>query len=363
MSGGTFLAWKHYRRSSPKSHSPTGPLFPISILKPVKDLDEGGEENLRSFFHLDYSEFEIIFSVADHEDPARPVIENLLREYPHVKARLIVGDIPLGPNPKVNNLIRGFERARYDWILISDSNVRVSPDYLASLAKQVKPETGLVTSSVVGSGMKNIGAHLESTFLNSFLTRWMVFSHRLARPLVLGKSMLFRRSVAERFGGIKILSPFLAEDYMAGEAMRALGYEVTLSLHPVDQYLGNYPLRQFWKRHVRWGRIRKSQAPLVFLIEPWTGALGSGLLGARALSQLLPLSFIDALVLHLLFWLLCDLIIFKCVKTTIHWKTSLAWLAREILSLPLWFHTLMGNLVEWRGKKLKLQSGGILGPI
>lgn len=346
---------------------------PVSILKPVKGFEPELTENLTSFFKLDYPCFELIFSIADEADPARLVIEHLMRQHPDVPSTLIIGDVQVGPNPKVNNLIRGYDRARYDWVLISDSNVRVRPEYLLKKTDVFTEDVGVVTAVVSGIEPQTVGGALESVFLNTFYARWMFLASHFGRDCVVGKSMLFRKSTADRFGGFRQLGRFLAEDFMAGEAMRMLGLKIVTMHEPIQQPLASYRLSDFWRRHVRWGRIRKAQAPLAVFFEPWLGLIPSGILGAFALHELFSVSALLTLSGHTLFWLANDMVMLGTlgllsaktgtrggsrVRRAVH--MFLAWQVREILALPLWLHVFSGNKVSWRGTQLRVKSGGLL---
>ncbi|MES2963149.1 MAG: ceramide glucosyltransferase, partial [Bdellovibrionota bacterium] len=282
---------------------------PISILKPLKGTDPGLRENLRSFFEIEYPSFELVFSIADPADPAREIIVEMQRLFPEVRSHLVVGSVEVGANPKVNNLIKSFDLAQHDWVLISDSNVRVNPDYLKRLALQFDENVGVLTAVVRGSHADTFGGRLEATFLNTFYARWMYLAFAFDEPIVLGKSMLLQRSVARRFGGFKTLARYLAEDYMAGEAMQKLGFRIELLDDPVSQPLSGYRFDDFWKRHVRWGRIRKSQAPILFLFEPLLTSIPSGLIGAATLAPWLDLSALGFFALHLFIWYSADQII------------------------------------------------------
>lgn len=333
-------------------------LVPVSILKPLKGADNGLERNLEDFFRLDYPDYELIFSVASPRDPALPVVSRLIRRYPGIRARVIVGDVNIGPNPKVNNLIRSYDRARHDWILISDSNVRVKPDYLKRLVAHVDNDVGIVTSVVAGTRAQGIGGRLEAAYLNTFYSRGMHIAGMFGRGVVVGKSMLFRRSVADRFGGIRALAKYLAEDYMAGVGMIRLGLKVATASDPIDQYIGRYSFGEFWSRHLRWGRIRKTQAPLPFFIEPWLGSILSGALGAWAAGCLYRVPAEAFLAGHALIWASCDLLLLRRFSGRLTLRCLAGWALREAVSLALWLHIACGNTVNWRGQKLKLRTGG-----
>lgn len=335
-------------------------LEPVSILKPVKGIDEGLEENLETFFRLDYPRYELLFSVADSIDPAIPVIERLISKHTKLRARLYIGEIRAGPNPKVNNLIRSYGEARHDWILISDSNVRAEPGYLRAMVEPFDESVGVVTALVSGRGAASAGAWLESVFLNTFYARWMLLAQWSGCPIVIGKSMLFRRSEAQRFGGISMLSSYLAEDYVTGQAMRFLGRRIVLMREPVMQHIGRYGLEAFWSRHLRWGRIRKAQAPLAFAFEPLLSFWFSGLLGAWAGSHAFGASLSTWLAAHLVFWFSCDLGMMTAMGMRPSWRSSVAWIVRECLYFPLWLHIAMGSTVNWRGTRLTLARGGTI---
>ena len=356
---GTFWTLKHSKTPIRPVHRRNLP--PVTILKPLKGIDRGLYENLRSFFELDYPHFELVFSIADGDDPARFVVNRLLMEYPHVQARLEVGEVPVGTNPKVNNMMKGYDSARYDLILISDSNVRVQPDYLTRMTPQVTPNTGVITAVVVGRSPEKLGGWLEATFLNTFLARAMVVAPKFGRPCVVGKSMLFRRSQMERFGGMRALSRFLAEDFMAGEIMRKMGLEVKVMVDPVGQHIDQYTFRTFWQRHVRWGRIRKSQSPTVFLGELFFTSVVSGLLGAWAFNQLFGIDPTLFLALHFCFWLICDLCLLRVFSHEyMPLRQLAAWTIRELLAVPLWLHSALGNKVKWKNRKIRIRPGGII---
>jgi ceramide glucosyltransferase len=351
---GTWLAWRKIERASRKS--PEERFQGISVLKPLKGVDPGLEKNLESFFQIRYPLFELIFSVADANDPAATHVRHLQAKYPFVRSRLLVGAEAVGLNPKVNNLTRSYREAVFDLLLISDSNIRVAPDYLQKKLSPMREDVGVVTATVAGIEPSGFGGWLETIYLNTFYARGMSLAFASGNPCVIGKSMLFRRSVAERFGGIRALGGYLAEDYALGEEMRMLGLKVVLMDDAISQYVGKYSLRSFWDRHVRWGRIRKAHAPWAFLAEPlFTPIISSGV-AAAALSKWL--AFPQALLLNLFIWMTCDLFLMRKFSGRRYLWAPLAWITRELLSLPLWLTIAAGNSVQWRGSTLFLAYGG-----
>src|SRR3989344_3043795 len=146
---GTLLTLRRFRTPPPHLRRDFA-RYPVTILKPLKGVDPALEANLESFFLLDYPEYEIFFSVADPNDPALKVVRRVLRRHPDVKARVLVGAVELGLNPKVNNMVLSYDRASHDLILISDSNVRVKPDYLTRVVAHMDRDVGIVTAVVAG---------------------------------------------------------------------------------------------------------------------------------------------------------------------------------------------------------------------
>ena len=170
--------------------------------------------------------------------------------------------------------------------------------------------------------------------------------------------MLFRRSTAARFGGLRTLAPFLAEDYMAGESMQKLGLKVKTAILPVAQIIGKQTCTHFWKRHLRWGRLRKAHAPLAFYAEPLSHSLFLTALGSFAVRN--SLFFCLASILT---WLIADLIQFKKLsrcKAQVIVVFPFFWILREFLAIPLWIQTASSNEVDWRGNRLRLAQGGLL---
>jgi ceramide glucosyltransferase len=368
---GTLTLFKQLRRS-PRQRWFANQFVPtpVSILKPLKGADPSLTENLRSFFLLDSAApFELLFSVESKKDPAYPIVKELMDTYSRVDARIFFSNetaddfAHIGMNPKLKNIARSYDEAKYDVVLISDSNVRVNPDELDHLTFKLDSDTGLVTSIVAGTRFKGIGGFLEAVFLNTFYARFMALSNEYAKPCVVGKSMLFRRSTAKRFGGLKILSQFLAEDFMAGESMSKLGLKVKTAVQPVNQIIGKHSFQDFWKRHIRWGRIRKAHAPLAFCFEPFSNSFVVCTLGSIGIHHFFGTPLWMTTTLSLTLWGGLDWIQFATLSQTSFSKNLLfpfIWIIREALALPLWIQILSGNGVDWRGNRLNLARGGLL---
>lgn len=324
----------------------------ITVVKPLKGMDPGLRENLKSFFMLDYPQFELLFCVSDAQEPASLLVKKLQLEFPHVKSRLLVGEVPIGKNPKVNNMVRAFKVAQFDRTVISDSNVRCEPHYLQKMVSYLDADVGMVTSTIRGICPEGFWAQVEGANLNTYLARGMVLASRFGKACVMGKSMLFRRSTLQRFGGLSVLGKYLAEDYMAGQAIQKLGLKVVLASEPVSQILGSYDLDKYWQRHLRWGRIRKMQELLAFLLEPFLFAPVASLLAFLWGGPVMAAA-------TFLFWWFCDFGVARSLGVPFRVLEPLGWGMYQILALPIWWIALLGSTCIWRGQRLEIQPGGL----
>jgi ceramide glucosyltransferase len=236
---------------------------PVTILRPACGIENHIEETLASAFAIDYPDFEIVFCVADENDPVIPLIRRLMAAHADVPSRLLTGDDPISINPKLNNLVKGWREARHDWIIMADSNVLIPPNYIDELLARWTSEVGLVCSPPVGIRPEGIGAELECAFLNTHQARWQLTADAFAMGFAQGKTMLWRRADLDRAGGIAALASEPAEDAASTKIVKSTGHRVRLVRNPYPQPLGHRPLADIWKRQLRWARLRRATfAPL-----------------------------------------------------------------------------------------------------
>ncbi|MBC7477651.1 MAG: glycosyltransferase, partial [Pseudorhodobacter sp.] len=200
----------------------------ISVVRPVCGLEHQLEQTLTSTFQVDYPTYEILFCIGAPTDAAIPLVQRLIAAHPHIPARLLIGDDKVSGNPKLNNCVKGWNAARYDLILLSDSNVLLPPDTLQRLLNAWTPGTGLVSSPPIGIQPQGFWARLECAFLNSFQARWQLASARIDNGFAQGKMLLWDKSVLEHAGGIAVLGREMAEDVASTKVVRAAGLKVRL---------------------------------------------------------------------------------------------------------------------------------------
>jgi len=326
---------------------------PVTIFKPLKGIDEGLEENLRSFFRLDYPTFQLLFCVADADDPATAVVTRLLAEFPDRDARLIVGCPVFGLNPKVESLAAMDRYRKYDTILISDSNVRVRPSYLRETACYLAdPSVGLVTNLFAGVGEEQTGAVLENLQLNGFIAGGIAAAALLRATCVVGKSMLMPVRALDAIGGFAGVRNLLAEDQAMGLRVRKAGYAIRLSHHVVDNVNQERGFRWFLNRHSRWYKIRRRLALPTFLIEPSGNLATVGIVWA--LSGDSGIAWGGLLVL-------VGLGLARDALQTRRLRGSFPKLRHLLLSpvkdlflLPVWCDALFNRRVQWRGHRFQI---------
>jgi ceramide glucosyltransferase len=342
---GVALLWVTRRRRNLPEHTP-----PVTIYKPLKGMDEGLEENLRSFFRLDYPTYQLLFCVAAGDDPAVEIVERLLREFPEHDARLIVGCPPFGLNPKVMSLAAMDRHRTHGVLLISDSNVRVRPSYLRETACYLaEPGVGLVSNLFVGVGEAQTGAILENLQLNGYIAGGVALASVFRVTCVVGKSMLIPVHALEAIGGFASVRNLLAEDQVIGVRIRKAGYSLRLSHHVIENINQARSFTWFLNRHSRWYKIRRQMVLPAFLMEPSANLATIGLVWA--LSGESGIAW-GGLVLLVGLGMARDAFQTRWLRGTFpklrHLMLSPV---KDLLLLPVWFDALVNKRIQWRGHR------------
>ena len=345
------IAWFRCRRRAAPSAMPS-PAPPVTLLRPVCGTEAFISETLGSSFQLDYAPYEIIFCVARADDPVVPIVLGLIDGNPQVPATLLIGNDSFSANPKLNNLVKGWAAAQHRWIVVADSNVILAPDSLQRLLARWRADTGIVCSMPLASRPSNFWAELECAFLNTLQARFQYVSEALGFGFAQGKTMLFRRDLVERAGGIRALAAETAEDAAATKMVHALGRHVHLVDTPFDQPLGRRSFAEVWARQLRWARLRRMSFPALFLPEVLMGGALPGLALAFAATQY-EVSVPGALAGFALVWFGAEAALAWRAGWRLSLRLSAALVARD-LSLPiLWFTAWIGDDFVWRGTGMR----------
>jgi ceramide glucosyltransferase len=349
-------------RQAGEGARPTQPVPPVSILKPLKGTDPQMYESLRSHCQQDYPEYEIIFGVSDANDPALQFVERVTAEFPERAIVVVLCSEKLGANTKISNLAQMLPKARYEHLIVNDSDIRVEPDYLRRVAAPLAdPKTGMVTCLYRGIAGSTLGSRLESLGISTDFAAGVLAARQLENGIHfgLGSTLAFRRRDLETTGGFEVLADYLGDDYEIGRRMSALGLEVELSNVVVETFLPQYRLGEFLQHQLRWARnIRDSRRG---------GYIGLGLTFG-----------IPWAVLALVFsrgaswaWALLGLVVAlrAMLALTLGWTVlrdrqvfRLLWLIplRDLVAMGIWLAGFVGHRITWRGETFELRNGKLL---
>jgi ceramide glucosyltransferase len=318
-------------------------------------LETFSEQTLRSTFELDYPEYEVIFCVQKKNDPIIPLIEKLLSQQPEGRGRLLIGDDPISPNPKLNNCFKGWQAAKHQWIVLADSNVLAPKDYLQQMLVRFTPKVGLVCSPPLGVMPQGLGAQLECAFLNSFQARWQFCADALGVGFAQGKSMMWRREIVEQAGGIAVLASEIAEDAAATKLVRNAGMTVALVDRPFGQPLGPRTLRAVYQRQTRWARLRRASFPQMYAPEILACSLLPMLAGAYAARDFgfEPWSVV---ILVAALYHVPEALVNRALRWPTNLLSPLNFLLRDLLFPVIWIDGWLGDDFVWLGNSMSVRE-------
>jgi ceramide glucosyltransferase len=355
------LVWWVVRKRAPANESADS----VTILRPLCGVDACMTENLRACSRQSHPRLNLVLGVADLDDEALPVALRFSREEGQIPTRVSVGEDESLENPKVALLERMSWQSDGDWVVVSDSNVRVEPDYVRDALAHAAPDVGLITHLVAGCGGRSFGAIAENLQLNCFVAPAMCGVRLLAgQTCVIGKSMFLRRQALVDIGGFQSAGHYLAEDYVIGQAILRAGYRVVTAAQPVPAWHEGWTLARFISRHLRWAVMRRSVSRSAYVAELLLNP-GPLLMLLWVLSSWLPVP-----VAHPL-WLGVALCFEQALAAVSFTRMSgqrvpvLALLVnplRQWLTLGIWVLGWFVETVEWRGKAYRVGAGSLLRP-
>ncbi len=335
---------------------------PVTILKPLHGLEPFLDESLESFFAQAYPTFELIFGAREATDPALKVVESLAKKYPEVRTQIVLSGEPKYPNAKVFLLEKMIAAAIHEILVIADSDVRVTSDYLASVVAPLREEkVGLVTCLYRGVPSGGVWSHLEALGMSVEMSSGVLVADLLeGMKFALGPTMATRKDVVDKVGGIAVLGDYCADDFVLGSLTAAAGKTVVLSRHVIDHIVLNRSARESLLHQVRWMKSARFSRPLGHLGTGLTFAIPFGLLGLAA-------GWLGGdweLGLGLLAVAVANRVV---MSAAVGWgvlrdRLSLryCWLypVRDLLGFCFWCASFLDSGIVWRGERYRLVAGG-----
>ncbi|HEX4664794.1 MAG TPA: bacteriohopanetetrol glucosamine biosynthesis glycosyltransferase HpnI [Terriglobales bacterium] len=335
---------------------------PVSLLKPVHGLEPKLEENLESFFRQDYPDFELIFCARATSDPGLQIAQRLAQKYPSVKVRILTCGEPPWTNAKLYSLEKMWKQAAHDLLVISDSDVRATPDYLREIIKPfASPKVGMTTCIFRGIPAGGFWTELEAIGFSVEMTGGVVVADLLeGMKFALGPTMVVRRACVEALGGFGFMADYCADDYILGNRVAESGMKVVLSHHSIDHMVFHHSFLASMRHQVRWMRSTRFSRPKGHLGTVLTYAMPYGALGLIAgLASghaalgwtLLAAAFLNRMIQSIAagYFVAGD-----------RKALTRAWLypLRDLLGSVLWVGSYLSPKIDWRGEEYRLTVGG-----
>ena len=267
----------------------------ISILKPLAGLDLELESNLQTFFEQDYPAFELLFAVRSGDDPAVAIVEKLRREYPQIPARLLVtGESPY-PNAKVYSLEQMLEAAANDLVVMSDSDIRVTPALLKTVAAEFQDANlGVATCPYRAVAGPSFWSRLEAIGMNTDFAAGILVARMLeGMKFAVGPTIAARRRVLQAIGGFDRLKDYLAEDFVMGKFAADAGHGVILSSYVIEHHIGSADLRHNAAHRLRWARSTRRSRPLGYVGQLFTMPLPLALIVCAVSTRIVAGTYFD----------------------------------------------------------------------
>ena len=359
-------AWSHRRKSRSSPRVEPGVLPPVTLLKPLHGIEPRLFENLETFFQQDYPDFEIIFGARDEENGALQVANEARAKYPGVKTRVVHSGPPTWPNAKVFSLNKMIAQSQNDYLVITDSDIRVPRDFLrAVIPPLLESKTGLVTCLYQGIPTRELSSRLEALGMSVELPSGVLVAEMIeGMRFALGAVMAVRRDALDKIGGIAATADYYSDDFVLGNKIWESGFSVRL----IEAGVGHVLMPRSWKKtlddQLRWMKSTRYSRPLGHIGTGLTYAMPFGVLGWIAGWVLLyPVLGISLLLAAILNRIAQSLIVGWGVVGD-RQALRFCWLypLRDLLGFVVWIASFTGRRFSWRGEIYSFGTGGHITP-
>ena len=369
FAGMVLAGTRHYLRSSHVEKECADFTPPLSLLKPLHGAEPGLAEHLATFFEQDYPAFEILFCAREEQDAGLETARKVALLYPHVPVKFLwTNGEPPYINAKVASLEKMTALAAHPILVISDSDVRVTPDYLKAVASpfadaKVGGMTCLYRGVAAGNGL---WARLEAVGMSVEMTAGVLVANMLeGTQFALGPTMAFRKECIATMGGMGVLGEYCSDDYLLGNAVHEQGRTMVLSHHVIDHMILNASFVDSLKHQTRWMKSTRFSRPKGHFGTALTFSMPFGLLG-----------LIAGVAMHHALW---GVSLLGCAIVT---RWMIAWAAghkvvqdrnladlfllypiRDLMGFGFWAASYLSSRILWRGRLFELTEGGRMRPV
>jgi ceramide glucosyltransferase len=362
----------HFRRQRPVVDPSFTP--PVSLLKPLHGAEPNLAEHLEGFFQQDYPAYEILFCARTLNDPGLRIAREVAARYPSIRVRFLTCGAPPFANAKVASLDHMAQAAQHPILIVSDSDVRVTPQYLGAVVAPFADQgVGMVTcpyrgvpSAAVPTGNHRtsaLWAQLEGAGMSIEMTAGVLVANMLeGMQFALGPTMAVRSACVQEMGGFRVLGQYCADDFLLGNLVAAKGHRVVFSHHAIDHIVLNTGFVDSMRHQVRWSKSTRFSRP--------KGHFGTSLTFSMPFALL---AFVTALCLHLpwvatalLAWgivtrmMLAAAIGVAVVQERSLARTMLLFPLRDLMGFGFWVASYGSNKILWRGEQYTLETGGYM---
>lgn len=345
------------RRPSRKASS----LSPVTILKPLCGDETELETCLRSFCEQEYPRYQIVFGVQSEEDPALDVARRLRQAYPELEMDIVVDSQLWGTNRKVSNLINMLRVARYDRLVLADSDILVRSDYLRRVIASLeeKGRNALVTCLYRGWSGGSPPSRLGALFIDDWFMPAVLVAKRLGlgSDFVSGATIALHRDTLDAIGGLAAIADQLADDHALGSRVRAIGGSIVLSDYVVAAHVNDMGLAAHYNQEIRWMRTIRLLQPLGYGFLFISLAPPLALLGALIAwgSSATTIAFVVTLAAR---------IALHCLQANRYatWSWKDLWLLplRDLMNVGIWCLGFVNGSIHWRGHLYEISDRGLL---